>query len=134
MDLHPAPWDIYARALSKQWGYPLWHPSPEADTSIPSGYREVEVGSVGWVDQGRFRHLFNARRTQDDLLNIGRVPDSFERFDPRNMTETPPEAVIVRPYVASRSVKIDVSRDESGGLSFSLPFYLSYLADYMPLE
>ena len=121
----PAPWEVYAKALVKHWGYPLWHAGPEADPSVPSGYREVEVGSVGWVDQGRFRHLFNARRGRDDPFNLDRVPDDFERFEPKNVTETPPEAVIIHPYIASGSVsKVAVSGDASGGLSFSLSILL----------
>ncbi|TBU28366.1 hypothetical protein BD311DRAFT_663481 [Dichomitus squalens] len=99
------PWQVYAKALFPQgYGYPLWHPQPTYDSS--SGLCEVEIGSVGWIDEGRFRRLFNARKARDDPINVGRVPESFERFSPPNMIEPNPAPVIVKPFVASRSIRI----------------------------
>ena len=111
-DSRHSPWQIYAKALFQHYGYPLWHAEPEVDKQY--GLREIELGSVGWVDEGKFRHLFNARKAKDDPFNEGKVPESFERFDPKNMQETAPEPVIVQPYVASRHISnVSVSGDAS---------------------
>lgn len=98
-----APWDLYAKTMFKHFGYPLWHADPEVDKVF--GPREVELGSVGFLDRGEFRHLFNARKTKDDLFNVGRVPESFEVFNPKNMRVIAPEPILRQPYVASYSVR-----------------------------
>ncbi|KAI1791433.1 hypothetical protein LXA43DRAFT_861606, partial [Ganoderma leucocontextum] len=84
-------------------GYPLWHADPEVDESF--GRREVELGSVGYLDRGKFRHFFNARKAANDPFNDGRVPATFELFNPKNMTVTAPEELLRQPYVASGSVR-----------------------------
>ncbi|EJF60301.1 hypothetical protein DICSQDRAFT_171261 [Dichomitus squalens LYAD-421 SS1] len=99
------PWEVYATALFPQgYGYPLWHPQPTYDSSF--GLYEVEIGSVGWIHEGRFPQLFNARKPRDDPINVGRVPESFEHFSPPNIIEPTPRPVIVKPFVTSRYIRI----------------------------
>ena len=97
-----APWDIYSKAMFSPYGFPLWHANPELDDTY--GSQEVDLGSVGYVDRGRFRHLFHARKHADDPFNAGRVPPTFERFRPKNLRITASEPIFRKPYVVSRSV------------------------------
>ncbi|KAI1791421.1 WD40 repeat-like protein [Ganoderma leucocontextum] len=97
------PWELYAETMFNHFGYPLWHADPEVDESF--GRREVELGSVGYLDRGKFRHLFNARKAANDPFNDGRVPATFEVFNTKNTNVTEPEAILRQPYVASGSVR-----------------------------
>ena len=106
-----APWDLYAKTMLGPYGFPLWHADPELDGQY--GPREIELGSVGYIDKGKFRHLFNAMKDADDPFNVGRVPNSFEPFKPRLLDITAPEPMLRQAYLASRSIRhIDV---EVGG-------------------
>ncbi|KAM5536972.1 hypothetical protein V8D89_009301 [Ganoderma adspersum] len=98
-----ASWDLYAKTMFNHFGHPLWHADPEIDEVF--GRREVELGSVGYLDRGKFRHLFIARKAKDDPFNIGRVPATFEVFNPANMRIVAPQPVLRQPYVASDSVR-----------------------------
>ena len=102
-DPRTAPWELYSKTMFNHYGFPLWHAEPEVDEVF--GRREVELGSVGYLDRGKFRHLFNARKAKGDSFNIGRVPESFEVFNPKNMNVTAPEEILRQPYVASGSVR-----------------------------
>ncbi|PIL25624.1 hypothetical protein GSI_11373 [Ganoderma sinense ZZ0214-1] len=102
-DPRTAPWELYSKTMFSHFGFPLWHADPEVDEKF--GRREVELGSVGYLDRGKFRHLFNARKDKDDAFNLGRVPETFEPFNPKNMIVTAPEEILRQPYVASGSVK-----------------------------
>ncbi|TBU39844.1 WD40-repeat-containing domain protein [Dichomitus squalens] len=127
-DSHLAPWETYAKALFQFYGYPLWHADPEEDEQYGRG--EVELGSVGRVDEGTFCHLFKAGRAKGDKFNQGRVPESFVCFELENMDKKKPRPVILKPYVMSRHISnLSVSGDASvnltslatagGSLSFS---------------
>lgn len=97
-----APWNLYAKTMFNHFGYPLWHADPEVDEEY--GPREVELGSVGILEHGRFRHFFNARKAQDDPFNAGRVPPTFEQFGPTNLSIKAPKPILRQTYVASGSV------------------------------
>ncbi|TBU22596.1 hypothetical protein BD311DRAFT_811408 [Dichomitus squalens] len=127
-DSHLVPWETYAKALFQFYGYPLWHADPEEDEQYGRG--EVELGSVGRVDEGTFCHLFKAGRAKGDKFNQGRVPESFVCFELENMDKKKPRPVILKPYVMSHHISnLSVSGDASlnltslatagGSLSFS---------------
>ncbi|RDX46998.1 hypothetical protein OH76DRAFT_1324350, partial [Lentinus brumalis] len=96
-------WDIYAKMLFPLgYGYPLWHPAPENDSIY--GTREVDLGSVGWIDGGRFRHIFNAMKPAEDEFNRNRVPDDFQRLEPSGLVITGEEDEITQSRLHSRTV------------------------------
>ncbi|KAI1791419.1 hypothetical protein LXA43DRAFT_428582 [Ganoderma leucocontextum] len=101
--LNKAPWELYAKAMFNLSGFPLWHADPEIDENF--GRREVELGSVGFLDRGKFRHLFNARKGEDDPFNAGRVPSTFEQFNPPNLSITAPKPILRQSYITSGSVR-----------------------------
>ncbi|PCH36243.1 hypothetical protein WOLCODRAFT_166779 [Wolfiporia cocos MD-104 SS10] len=56
-------WDIYARLLSqKGYGYPLWSPEP-----LEQG--EIDIGDVGWIQDGRFIRLINTFESPQSPIN-----------------------------------------------------------------
>ncbi|RDX46028.1 YVTN repeat-like/Quino protein amine dehydrogenase [Lentinus brumalis] len=71
-----SPWDIYAEELFPIcYGHPLWIPEPNQ--------REVEIGDVGWIQDGEFCALFNAMKPQNDPVNVDKgVPLDFKIFSP----------------------------------------------------
>lgn len=63
--------EIYASQLVHLgYGHPLWHPEP-------TKFGDVEIGDVGYVDDGCFYRLFNAIRSMDDPANKDGVPADF---------------------------------------------------------
>ncbi|EKM58722.1 uncharacterized protein PHACADRAFT_117831 [Phanerochaete carnosa HHB-10118-sp] len=71
-----AAWFVYAEQLvGRGYGLPLWHPEPIRYGKEP---REVEIGDVGYVSEGRFIRLFNAMRPKGDTLNACGMPKGFE--------------------------------------------------------
>ena len=95
-----AAWNIYAKQLiGLHYGYPLWDPEPEA--TIP----EVELGAVGYFDQGKFRQLFNVMKSNDDQPHqrLG-VPPDFQQFADKNLNITPLENAITQNVLTSRSI------------------------------
>lgn len=61
----------YAEQLvGRGYGLPLWHPEP-------TKFGEVQIGDVGYVDDGCFYRLFNAIRPASDPLNKWGVPENF---------------------------------------------------------
>ncbi len=73
-----SPWDIYAEQLfSLGYGYPLWIPEPNQ--------HEVDIGDVGWIQDGEFCTLLNTRKPEDSPVNIDKgVPPHFDMFCPPN--------------------------------------------------
>ena len=90
-----APWEIYSKTMFNYYGFPLWHADPRP-FDVEHNQREIELGSVGYVDQGKFRHLFNARKPKDHPCNDGRVPATFEVFNPEHLAIAGPK-VYLRP-------------------------------------
>lgn len=65
------PSSSYAETLVSQgYGLPLWFPEPGKQG-------DVEIGDVGFVNEGRFIRLFNAMLPATDPVNAGGVPDDF---------------------------------------------------------
>ena len=98
------PWDIYAEQLSPVgYGYPLWIPEPDHNG------REVLVGDVGWLHEGQFRPLFNARNASD-RQPPGSDPESTvpPGFTPLHIANNHINKVdnFVQNFVASRSVRV----------------------------
>ena len=77
------------------YGFPLWHADPRP-FDVEHNQREIELGSVGYVDQGKFRHLFNARKPKDHPCDDGRVTATFEVFNPEHLAIACPK-VYLRP-------------------------------------
>ena len=64
--------EIYASQLVHLgYGHPLWRPEP-------TKFGDVEIGDVGFIDDGCFYRLFNAIRSKDDPINKDGVPINFE--------------------------------------------------------
>lgn len=62
---------VYASQLiDLRYGHPLWYPEP-------TKYGQVEIGDVGYLDDGCFYRLFNAIRSDTDPINSLGVPDNF---------------------------------------------------------
>lgn len=63
--------EIYASQLVHLgYGHPLWHPEP-------TKFGDVEIGDIGYIDDGCFYRLFNAIRSRDDPVNKDVVPTGF---------------------------------------------------------
>ncbi len=128
------PWEIYTRTLVHLgYGYPLWHPVPEVDADY--GPREVEIGSVGFVDEGRFRHLFNSLKPADDPFNLSRVPEEFQPFRPPLRTIAGPEEVITQSCLTSHSIQQiagSASLDISRYMLATLPLYINLPYSRLP--
>ena len=93
-------WDVYAEQLIPQGhGYPLWQPDPDPSAS------EVEIADVGWIDQGGFYQLFNARRDSTDRQIRGSVPKGFERFNPPNLIISGPHELIKQRHIFSKTIE-----------------------------
>lgn len=65
------PSSSYAETLVSQGhGHPLWFPEPGKQG-------DVEIGDVGFVNEGRFIRLFNVMLPATDPVNARGVPDDF---------------------------------------------------------
>ena len=114
-----AAWDIYAEQLMPlQYGHPLWYPESEP------GQKEVQIGDVGYLQEGHFCFLFNTMHAADDPVNSVRgVPLDFEVFDPPNpMLVCLPNAV-TQPHIHSKSLQ---SLTISASVSTRYEFTCSY--------
>ncbi|KAI0673222.1 hypothetical protein C8Q78DRAFT_1077499 [Trametes maxima] len=111
-----APWDIYAEQLSHLGhGYPPWVPDPAP------GAAEVEIGDVGWVNDGEFLPLFNALRGQNEAQPKGEVPANHVPLDVQCLEILGPRDKISQSVLCSRSIKkLDVSA--SAGSKDNTPF------------
>ena len=87
-------------------GFPLWHADPRPFDINHAGSREIQLGSIGYVDEGKFRHLFNSMKPKHHPFNDGRVPATFEPFNP-DTTVNPPLPTIRQPYLTSSSVELE---------------------------
>ena len=104
-------WDIYAEQLfSLGYGYPMW--VPDVDPALA----EVEIGDVGWIEEGQFLQLFNATRSPEDRQIRGRVPSDFEQLDPTCLLIIGPHQHITQRFISSRTIeKINASGDIFAG-------------------
>ena len=95
-------WTIYANQLFPQgYGYPLWQPDPD-----PTAAREVQIGDVGWLDNGGFFQLFNARTKEQESQMHADVPEGFVPFDPPNLIVSgPTKSETAIPPLCSQTVE-----------------------------
>ena len=89
--------------LPLRLGYPLWHAEPEKVIDSPD--RPIELGAVGYIDDGRFRQLFNVCKPADDKLNRNRVPPTFEVLHDLFMQRSGPTPVSQQEVVASPTIR-----------------------------
>ncbi|KAH9839012.1 uncharacterized protein C8Q71DRAFT_855664 [Rhodofomes roseus] len=77
----PYAWDVYAQELLPLGhGYPLWDPRPDETAG------EIEIGDVGYIEDGRFRRLFNPTLPRDDPANCAwGVPKDFRPLEIGNL-------------------------------------------------
>ncbi|TFK89205.1 WD40 repeat-like protein [Polyporus arcularius HHB13444] len=108
------PWDIYAeQLLPVGYGHPLWIPEPNE--------REVEIGDVGWLNNGEFRALFNSMKPHDDPINLDKgVPPDFKVFNPRNLSIHNTER-IGQKMVCSRSINAADAQGHVGAGTMAAP-------------
>ncbi|KAH9932555.1 uncharacterized protein B0H18DRAFT_986207 [Fomitopsis serialis] len=73
----PTAWDVYAQELLPLgYGYPLWDPSPDPKAG------EVEIGDVGFLENGQFMRLFNPTYSRDHPVNcVWGVPKDFRKLE-----------------------------------------------------
>ncbi|KAJ8494847.1 hypothetical protein ONZ51_g2077 [Trametes cubensis] len=106
-------WDIYATTLTPLGkGYPLWYPDPDRPEW------EVEIGDVGYVREGSFKHLLRTRNTADEPQPHNQVPESYKQFYNPNIVVTGPRESITQTILHSRSIK---QVQVSGGASINTP-------------
>lgn len=79
-------------------GYPLWDAEPEQKTF------EVEIGTVGYIDSGKFWNLFNATKSKEDPYQKMGVPEPYEPFNTPTDTLRGPWEKIKFPLVVSQTV------------------------------
>ncbi|KAI0651035.1 WD40-repeat-containing domain protein [Trametes meyenii] len=108
-------WDVYAQSLMHLGhGYPLW--VPDCDTN--SKGLGVEVGDVGWIRQGAFRHLLRCRATSMEQQPFNCLPHDYEAFNPPNVVIDSNQNKIVQRVLASKTVKV---ADVSAAVSVNVP-------------
>ncbi|EIW56314.1 uncharacterized protein TRAVEDRAFT_128116 [Trametes versicolor FP-101664 SS1] len=100
-------------------GFPLWDAEPE-DKKF-----EVEIGTVGRIDSGKFWLLFNAMKPADDPYQKHGVPATYEPLSIPGHAPQGPWEKIKFPLVVSRTVcnrDIAAAPDGSVSLGGSLKF------------
>ncbi|KAI0651003.1 hypothetical protein C8Q79DRAFT_898969 [Trametes meyenii] len=94
------PWDIYAQELAFHGhGHPLWHPEPRADG------RTVQVGDVGWLQDGAFRHLLRTVPGAEDDQTHGVVPENCTLLDLEDLYVSERRQSIQQRVLASRETR-----------------------------
>ena len=99
------PWNIYEDQLFRVgYGLPLWHPEPNSyDDDL--GDVPVEVGSVGWKHNGKFKVLFNSMRPEDHPVNRRGIPTDFVMLGSDNPVSIDTSDKIQQDVIASRTLK-----------------------------
>jgi hypothetical protein len=70
--------ELYASQLQELvFGYPLWFPEGYSDSD------DIEIGDVGYINEGGFKELFKAKYAHDDPLNAknlsqNRIPSTHQ--------------------------------------------------------
>ena len=74
------PFAVYRDQLTAlSHGLALWNPSPQKQI-----YNKVSIGDVGYLHEGTFIRMFNARLPSDDPLNRTLGGPDLEDYDPLN--------------------------------------------------
>ncbi|OSD00768.1 WD40 repeat-like protein [Trametes coccinea BRFM310] len=108
----PPIYEIYSRQLlPAQYGLPLW------DAELEDNKYEVEIGTVGRIESGKFWRLFNAAKPADDPDQKHGVPSDYEPLNilPRRLDKW---EVLKQPLLYSATVK---SRDLEATLNAGSP-------------
>ncbi|KAI0673282.1 hypothetical protein C8Q78DRAFT_1024064 [Trametes maxima] len=93
------PWHIYVDQLFHHgYGYPLWKPNPD------DPQWEVELGDVGWVANGAFKHVLRTRNAQGSPQPFGAAPLDYTPFNPPNLIIEGPREAIVQPVLYGRTL------------------------------
>ncbi|KAI1795614.1 hypothetical protein LXA43DRAFT_881508 [Ganoderma leucocontextum] len=93
-------WSIYAQQLfHHRYGYPLW--MPEYDASLG----EVEIGDVGWINEGGFYPLFNTLKSADERQPRGVVPEGYEPMNLSSVIISDPRKIVTQPLLCGGSIK-----------------------------
>ncbi|KZT65362.1 hypothetical protein DAEQUDRAFT_531069 [Daedalea quercina L-15889] len=73
----PTAWDVYAHELLPLgYGYPLWDPSPDPKAG------EIEIGDVGFMENGQFVRLFNPTLPREHPVNrTWGLPKDFRKLE-----------------------------------------------------
>ena len=91
-------YETYASALiTKGHGHPLWEPDP-------GDYPGVELGDVGFIDEGGFIRLFNASAGNDDPRNHFGLPQGHSRLLTGRIKRRTPLPKEPR-YIASKGIQ-----------------------------
>ena len=93
-------WSIYAQQLfHHRYGYPLW--MPEYDPRLG----EVEIGDVGWINEGGFYPLFNTLKSIDEPQPRGVVPEGHESMNVSSLIISDPRQIVTQPLLCGGSIK-----------------------------
>lgn len=100
--------ELYASQLvDLGYGHPLWYPEPTKDGVI-------EIGDIGYIDDGSFRRLFNALCDEKDPVNEAGVPSGFVRLRfPDTLRHR--KSGIVEPGTPLTSNSVQMHKVELGG-------------------
>ncbi|KAI9070073.1 hypothetical protein FKP32DRAFT_1670731 [Trametes sanguinea] len=110
----PFAWDVYASSLAPLGkGYPLWCPDPD----YPEW--EVEVGDVGYLWEGSFKHILRTTRIEGELQPHNIVPENYVRFYHRNLVIIGPRESITQSVLHSKEIR---QLEVSGGASADVPW------------
>ncbi|KIP05418.1 hypothetical protein PHLGIDRAFT_14562 [Phlebiopsis gigantea 11061_1 CR5-6] len=93
----PAAARVYAeQLLPRGHGLPLWEPEP-------SELGEVEIGDVGFIDEGGFCRIFSTTRHKDDPANVFGVPEGFSplEYNERALRHTSIDYLLPGPIYSS---------------------------------
>ncbi|TFK90264.1 hypothetical protein K466DRAFT_651659 [Polyporus arcularius HHB13444] len=102
-------WDIYASELkSHGYGHPMWFADPSTDGPI-------QLGDIGFFDDGRFYLLFNC--IKPDPHRDRQCPTPFVPFTPPEKSMRGPDERINEPHLYSkRKRNLHVAAGASGGV------------------
>ena len=69
--------EVYASQLEDLvYGYPLWYPDGPDDAD------DIEIGDVGYIDEGAFIELFSAKYPADHPRNLRKqVPPGHDPYE-----------------------------------------------------
>ena len=66
---------------------------------------EVEIGDVGWINEGGFYPLFNTLKTTDEPQPRGIVPEDHEAMNLSSVIVSDARKTITQPLLCGGSVK-----------------------------
>ena len=108
MSTYSAPYLYAEQLIACGFGLPLWQPEP-------TSFGEVQIGDVGFVEDGCFYRLFNAMRPKSDPANARGVPEGFVQLeiDESELVHTTQDFLQPGPVYSTQSLQ----RKLEGGVS-----------------